>query len=90
MPETRTIVYALNGAHAYNNIYLSNTTIDVQGTETSFVIHVEYTQVGLRAPKNTYELPFTGGVGLFPIYLGGIALIGTALYFWRKRRYQKG
>lgn len=41
-----TLKDALSNAHAYHNIYLSNTTIDSQNTETPFVIHAEYTQVG--------------------------------------------
>ena len=85
-----TLQDALLDAHAYNNIYLSNTTIDSQGTETPFVIHAEYTQVGLKKPDDTYELPNTGGVGATALYLFGLVLLISALIVAiRKRVYGK-
>lgn len=80
-----TLQDALADAHAYNNIYLSNTTIDTQGTETPFVIHAEYTQVGLRRPDDAYELPNTGGIGVMPYLLSGTALLGIGALISKKR-----
>lgn len=75
---------ALAEAHAYNNIYLSNILIDTQNTETSFVIHAEYTQVGLKTIDNAYELPNTGGRGPIPYYLFGTMLIISACVLQKK------
>lgn len=77
---------ALKNAHAYNNVYLSNTLIDTQDTETSFVIHAEYTQVWLRMIEDSYELPNTGGSGTLPFYVCGIFLVFVAVIYKEKKR----
>lgn len=88
-PEN-TLNDAIVGAHAYNNIYLSDTLIDAQNTETPLVIHAGYTQVGLRLTDDLYELPNTGGIGVLPIYIGGVVLLTIAWIGWKKRKSING